>query len=237
METAATNKDEDATGYVSYTYEYPELCFGTESDPGEGQLMYGEWTFIQMLVDLYGDTVIRELWENIAKYEGFEALEHTLEPHNTDIPYTVASYRLKNLARDYDLAPEFNATVWLENTIADIGRWTFTGDGIQELGANYFRVDLPAGVYYAGLVNDGGALDLWAIGVTSEKLEAIPLGRGGNFDQSRYDTVYLMVFNPVYDEDVNDCTYANYDIDVTPAKGAPGDPVMSFPAHHYEPLS
>ena len=237
METAAVTKDEDGTGYVSYTYEYPELCFGTETDPGDGQMMYGEWPFIQMLVDMYGDTAVRELWANIGKYEGFEALEHMLEPYSATLPFILASYRVKNLARDYVLAPEFGATVWLENTITDVGRWTFTGEGIQELGANYFRVDVEPAVYYAGLVNDGGSLELWAVGVTLEKLEAMPLGRGGNFDTSNYDDVYLLVFNPIYDEDINDCTYYNYDIDLTTAKGLPGDPLLSFPAEHYEPLS
>src|SRR5690606_28323233 len=34
METATMAKDQDATGYVAYAYTYPELCFGTGSDPG-----------------------------------------------------------------------------------------------------------------------------------------------------------------------------------------------------------
>lgn len=236
METVVFPKDEDATGYVAYAYEYPELCFGTENDPGEGQLMYGDWTFLQMLVDLYGDNAVVDLWTSLAKYDGFEALEQMLAAHSADIPTTLASYRLKNLARDYDLAPDFNAAVWLENAITDIGRWAYTGEGVQELGANYFSVSMSAGTYYAGLVNDGGRLNLWAVGVTSDKVEAIPLGRGGNFDTSKYDETYLMVFNPTYSEAINDCTYARYDIDVTPAKGVPGDAVFSFPTRYFEPL-
>src|SRR5690606_6776029 len=235
METAAVTKDEDGTGYVSYTFEYPELCFGTENDPGDGQMMYGEWLFIQMLVDMYGNDVLYELWANIGKYEGFEALEHTLDAYGATIPFVLANYRIKNLARDYALAPEFDATVWLENTITDVGRWTFTGQGIQELGANYYRVDVEPAVYYAGMVNDGGALELWAIGVTFEKVEATPLGRGGNFDTSKYEDVYLLVFNPRYG-DIDDCTYYDYDIDLTTAKGVPGEPLISFPATYYERL-
>lgn len=237
METVTLTKDEDATGYVEYTDEYPELCLATENDPGEGQLMYGDWRFLQMLVDLYGNDAVLDLWKSIAKYDGFEALEQMLIPYNSDVEFVVANYRLKNLARDYDLAPEFNATVWLENTISDVGRWTFTGEGIQELGANYFSVDMrQAGVYYAGLVNDGGSLELWAVGVTSDKLEAVPLGRGGNFDTAAYDYVYLMVFNPQYDEDITDCEYYDYDIDITSAKGVPNDAVISFSSRYFEPL-
>jgi hypothetical protein len=236
METASLTKDEDATGYISYTYEYPELCLGTENDPGEGQLMYGDWTFMQTLVDLYGADAVEALWSSIAKYDSFDALAHMLEAYNANVDSVVATFRLKNLARDFALAPEFEATVWLENTITEVGRWTFTGEGIQELGANYFRVNVDPGVYYAGLVNDGGLLDLWAVGVTSDKVEAIPLGRGGNFDSRSYEDAYLMVFNPQYDNDVTDCEYHDYDIDVTPAKGDPGHPVISFPSRHFEPL-
>jgi hypothetical protein len=189
-----------------------------------------------MLTDLYGDDAVKDLWTNLAKYEGFEALEQMLAAHNMDVATTLAGYRLKNLARDYALAPQFDATVWLENVITDTGRWTYTGEGVQELGANYFSVELAPGTYYAGLVNDGGRLNLWAVGVTGEKVEAIPLGRGGNFDTAAYEHVHLMVFNPSYSEDVNDCTYARYDIDVTPAKGVPGEPIFSFPSRFYEPL-
>ena len=236
METASLTKDEDATGYISYTYEYPELCLGTESDPGEGQLMYGDWTFMQTLIDLYGEDAVEELWSNIANYDSFDALQHTAEAYQSNVHSVVATFRLKNLARDYVLAPEFGATVWLENTITDLGRWSFTGEGIQELGANYFRVDVDHGVYYAGLVNDGGALNLWAVGVTSEKVEAIPLGRGGNFDSAPYEDLYLMVFNPVYDNDISDCRYYDYEIDLMSAKDDAIEPVISFPATHFEPL-
>lgn len=237
METASLSKDQDATGYISYTYEYPELCLGTENDPGEGQLMYGDFTFIQTLVDMYGEGAVVELWNNIATADSFDALENMLAPYNVDVPTVVANFRLKNLARDYELAPEFGATVWMENTIADTGRWTYTGEGIQELGANYFGVEMPEdGVYYAALVNDGASLELWAVGVTEEKVEAARLGRGGNFDTSLYDDTYLMVLNPQYDNDVSDCVYYDYDIEVTPAKGEPGTPTISFPATYYEPL-
>jgi hypothetical protein len=240
METKAAGKEQDATGYVEYAYQYPELCFGTDTDP-RGGLMYGEWTFMQMLEDDFGDGAVLDLWRNIAFQDGFAALGEMLSAGGDNVPSAVARYRLKNLARDYELAPLFNATVWRENVISDLGRWTYTGRGIQELGANYFELALPAGSYYIGMINDGGALEVWAIGVTREgdsdiKLEAIPLGRGGTFDTTGYDHTYLMVFNPVYDEDVSVCRYYDYDIDVTPAKSARNLPLYSFDARFFEPL-
>jgi hypothetical protein len=237
IETVTAGKDQDATGYVVDAFQYPELCFGTVSDPNEGAVQYGEWPFFQMMVDDLGAESVVRYWENVALYDGWESLEQTLAPDQIAVPDFVARYRLKNLARDYGLAPLFGATVWLENTVDDVGRWTFTGEGIQELGANYFRLTLPAGNYYAGLVNDGGALQLYAAGVLDGRVDIFSLGRGGEFDRALYDDAYLMVFNPAYDDDMNDCVYLRYDIDIAPSKTPPGAPAFTFPATYFEALT
>lgn len=237
METAAAGKDQDATGYVEYAYQYPEICFGTTEDPGDGQLQYGDWTFIQMLADLFGTDAIPAYWEYIAQYQGWDSLERLLADHDMTIPEALAAFRLKNLARDYQLAPEFHATVWLENTIDDTGTWTFTGEGIQELGANYYRFDMPPGVYFTGVAGNNNALQVWAVGVLGdEKLEAIPLERGGFFDTTPYSEFYLMVFNPEYNENADNCAYVDYDLVVESAVGIPATPHYIFPATHFQTL-
>ncbi len=236
IETVVTPADEDATGYVEYAYQYPELCFGTIDDPEQGSLQYGEWTFLQFMADAYGMSSIQAYWRNIGKFEGFEALEQTLASYGSNVPESIGLYRTKNLAREYRFAPAFNATVWLEETITDVGRWTFTGEGVQELGANYFKVELDAGTYYAGLTNDSGKLEIWAIGVDSERVTTIPLGRGGSFDTTPYSSMYLMVFNPNYDDDLTDCEYYDYDIDVTTSKGDLAPTGATWSAEWYESL-
>ena len=105
-------KDQDATGYVSTAFDYPELCFGTTAE--DRSVMYGEWTFMQFITDEFGDNAVRNLWDEIVNYDGFDALQHFFERYQTDIPTELARYRIKNLARDYQLAPLFHATVWLE---------------------------------------------------------------------------------------------------------------------------
>jgi len=226
METAAGGKDQDATGYVKTAFDYPELCLGTTAE--DRSVMYGEWTFMQFLTDEFGDDAVRNLWDEIVSYDGFDALQHLLDRYQTNIPTEVARYRIKNLARDYKLAPLFHATVWLENTITGTGDWTYgtNGHGVQELGANYFDFNAPQGNYDLVLHNNGNLLRLWAIGLTADNLEAIDLGRGGGIDSSLYDKVYLMVFNPTYDNNVDDCSYADYDIEVLNGKGTP-NPVNS----------
>ncbi|MBW4437241.1 MAG: PPC domain-containing protein [Pleurocapsa minor GSE-CHR-MK-17-07R] len=237
IETITAGEDEDATGYVAYNYTYPEICFGTLTDPEAGSLQYGDWTFMQMLADQFGTDSVRQYWEFIAQFDGWGSLEQFSAARGLTVPDLVEAYRLKNLARDYALAPSFNATVYLENTIADVGLWTFSGLGIQELGANYFRLDLPPGQYNAALVGAGSGLEIWAAGVIgTEKVEAIRLSTGGTFDTTPYDETYLMVFNRSYNADADACSYANYDIEVSAGKSAPAPITYVFPATHFETL-
>jgi len=238
-ETITFPEDQDATGYVAYAYQYPELCFGTVDDPGFGQLQYGEWAAVQMMADTYGQAFVADLWRNIAQYDGFEAIETTLSAYGTQtLPDLIAAYRTRNLARDYDLAPLFDATVWLEEVITDAGRWTYTGEGIQELGANYFSVGLDEGAYYAGLINDDGALTLYALGVNADQVDVIPLERGGVIEPASYEHFYLMVFNPNYDENLTDCVYYDYEIDVSASDGKsePVAPAFTWNARYFEAL-
>ncbi len=236
MEVITFFKEEDATGYVEYNYEYPELCFGTTADPGDGQLQYGDWLFMQSLSDVHGMEIVPKLWANIGEYEGFAALEQTLARYDDDVVSALARYRVQNLVRDYELAAEFRSTVWLENTIDAPGRWAFTGEGIQELGANYFAFSMPPGIYDVNLVDDSGDLMLWGIGIRGAEAVEIPLGHGGILSTEGYDYVYLMVFNPVYDEDVNDCDYGGYSIEVRIGSGTPATSTHTWDASHFAPL-
>jgi len=235
METQTFPKDQDATGYVEYAYRYPELCFGTESDPDEGLLMYGEWLFIQSLVDAHGEKIVLKLWSDIAQLDGFDALAQTLDFFDDSIPNALARYRIQNLARAYKFAPQFGeATVWLSDNITGSGR--INGSGVQELGANYMAFNPPEGTYRVSLGNDDELLELWAVGINGREASVIPLGRGGVITNEGYDYLYLMVFNPTYRDDLENCDTIDYNLDVT-SVSAPLAPVTStWDAKHFLPL-
>jgi hypothetical protein len=235
METQTFPKAQDATGYVDYTYRYPELCFGTESDPDEGLMMYGEWLFMQSLVDAHGQKVMFKLWGNIAEYDGFEALEQTLDFFNDNIPNALARYHIQNIARDYKFAPQFDgATLWMSDSITNRGR--IKGYGVQELGANYFDFNLSEGTYRVDLV-DAGALELWAVGIAGDEASVIPLGRGGVISNEGYEYVYLMVFNPAYSDDLESCAFANYNLDVSPVSAPLAAIAQTWNAEYFLPLT
>jgi hypothetical protein len=95
---------------------------------------------------------------------------------------------------------------------------------------------MSPGVYYISLAEDSGALQLWAIGIRGTEAVEIPLGHEGILDTQGYDYVYLMVFNPVYDEGVDDCAYGSYMIDVRRTSGQGTAATHTWDASHFEPL-
>jgi hypothetical protein len=231
METQVAGDAQQATMYVADVFETPEACFG--NDDGS----YGTYLFIQSLVDAHGEQIVMELWQNIAQVEGFEALQITLEAYGEDIPTAVARYRLQNLVRAYPLADEFGVTVYLENTIDDVGDWSYTGDGIQEMGANYFAVDLDAGNYSAYVNGDDNRdLSLYAIGVYDGGADVYLLDSNSVFSTD-YDYVYLMIFNWGYDDELEECEFlTDYDITVEESEDDTADVVETLDASNFEPL-
>lgn len=237
MEIATFPKDQDAVGYVDNNYNYPEICFGTTDEPSDGLLQYGEWMFIQSLVDAYGRKVVYELWENVARYDGFEALQETLAAYDDTVEAALARYRLQNVVRDYKFATYFDAQtlLWLEDRIDGGGRWT-PSDGAQELGANYFAFAPGDGVFNVTLSGDNNRLRLWGIGVRGEEADTFDLGRGGNLSAEGYDHMYVMVFNPEYDNNLGSCEYVDYALRVTAASGALARVNSTLNARYFLPL-
>lgn len=238
MEQAVYPKLSSAAYYVQYVYEYPELCFGTLDDP-DGLQMYGEWMFLQSLVDVYGATIIQDLWTNIARLNGFAALQQTLDARGDSLPDAVARYRLQNIVRDYKQAGLFEgSTVWMEDTITDTGIWTPTGKGVQELAANVYQLASSLGTFQVELSEDDQKLELWAMGIRGSQADSFRLGRGAALDADAYDYLYLMVFNPVFQNDVDDCQYSTYSLQVRTVNAADEiPPEQRWSAFHFLPLT
>ncbi|MCB9450412.1 MAG: PPC domain-containing protein [Anaerolineaceae bacterium] len=235
METITFPKEEDATVYVEFNYEYPELCLGT-ANPEYSQLMYGDWMFMQSLVDVYGSGIIQRLWERIAADEGFDALAKTLSEHGDTIPAAVARYRIQNLVRDYKFAPDFGgATVWLEDRITAARQWDF--NGVQELGANYVALTLPPGTYRVHLANDtSGMLEMWAVTIKHDQAASSYLGRDGVVAIGSTGYTYLIILNTAYDDDVSDCHFQPYTLDVRATTDTPAPIERIWDAQYFLPL-
>lgn len=243
METVTLPGVEEATPYVRDVFTYPEVCLGAEAsaDPTGGGLMYGHWLFMEALVDDFGPQVLLDLWANIGSMEGWRSLEAALNTYSANVSDTVLRYHVRNLALDYLLAADFGATVWIEAVIDAPGAWTYSGQGVQELAANYFELALTPDQYTLRLLDGADStrsagLALWAVGIKGQEAAAYPLGRGGTLDTSGWDYGYLVVFDPTYDDDLNDCTYADYSIEMTPGGATtPVEPAFTLDAANFTP--
>lgn len=223
IETATVGEDQDATGYVYEVYRDPAICFGSIAGEYDSSLHYGDWLLLDHLAQDHGVEAVRDLWEEVANVEGFEVWENFLPTLDTDVETLFASYHLRNLARDYALGTQFRASVRLTDTVAKAGTWTYEAMGVQELGANYLALDLEPGVYNVAVEKDQGRdLTLWGFGIKGTAVETFSLDREGLIDTTGFDEFYLMVFNPEYDDDLEECDAISYDLRIEPAPGENG---------------
>jgi hypothetical protein len=236
METVTFPEDEEATIYVEEVLHYPEVCFGGEGNADVSGLgVYGTWLFFEFISRELDEDIVISLWENIAQHEDWESLELTLEEYDETIPSIVARYHLNNLMRDYDFVDSFGrTTVWVENEIDDTGKWTFTGEGIQELAANYFEFNPSEDTYNVGITETDADLELYGIGINGDEADIFELGTGGIIDTRDYDSFYLMVFNTDYDDSVKRCEYADYTIRVRSTNDEADEVTMTLNAENFD---
>ena len=237
METVTYPDDELATIYVNDVFTYPEACFGGDADADPSGLgIYGTWLFLEFMSTDLDSQAPFVLWNNIATGDDWEPLEMTLAEYDETIPSYLAQYHVNNLVRDYLFVDSFDEeTVWLEDTIDDLGDWTNDQDGVQELGANYFEFDMPEDSYEFSLDTDGD-LVLYLVGIDGDEGFVYQLENGTTVDTDGYDDVYLMVFNTDYDDDIFECESIEYEITVSEGDDALAPVLYEVDASNFREL-
>jgi hypothetical protein len=240
METVTYPAFQDATGYVEGLFSYPELCIGVQGDADvtEGGQKYGEWLFLQSLVDAHDAQLPIRLWEQIGVADDWVPLDAVLTSYGDTRVDAVRRFRLQNLVRDYSWTPAFGSwTVWPETTIDAAGQWTHRGEGVQQLGANYYGVNVLPGAYQFAV--DDPALELWLAGISGPTASIFAADGDSVVDVRNFDFVDLMVFNPAADYEVDDCRYTPYTLTVTRVEQATAQRTadITLDATQYRPLS
>ena len=234
METVTYPDEELASIYVDAVFDYPEACFGGdgEADPS-GSGIYGTWLFLEFMSRELGYASMLMLWDNIAIEDDWIPLEMTLANYDEQMPDFIAQYHMNNLVRDYIFVDSFEgATVWLENIIdEEDDDWEPGSSGVQELAANYFEFDMRGDTYSISI--DEKELELYVLGISGDEGQVYALGNKGVIDTGAYDDVYIMVFNPDYDDDVLDCDFENYEITVEAISGDGQEPAWEVDASNF----
>lgn len=244
MEIETFIEDEDASGYLPELFNYPEICFGADgfADPTGGGMRYASWLFFEFLTTEYSLNSSIYLWQNIREYDGFDAISETLALYDDTVEDAFIRFHIRNLLHDYDIAELMeDFTLKQEDIITRAGTFEYIGDGVQELATNVFRLNLRAeGVYRASLENVGNTdLSLWMVGINADQAEVFSLGQDSTLDTSGYEYVYLLVYNPRYDNNINDCLFADYDLNIQRAYNGINDNTearYTFDASNFIPL-
>ncbi len=238
METITLPPDQDATGYMQSIFDYPEICFGAQgdADPTGGQLMYGWWSFMDMLENLIGPDFLLDLWAEIAIAERWTPLETILANNDLTLNDVITRYHVNNLARNYALADEMeNWTVWVENDINAPGEYTYRGLGIQELGANYFNLATDQAYRFALADTTEIPIVLLGVGIVDDTASVYVINDGETFDPTPYTHAHVIAINTAYDDDLSACNYADYSITVSAGDAAPNTAQYQIAAGNYIP--
>ena len=226
IEVATMGSDQDATDYVGTDFDTPHLCWTTQISGHD----YAQWTLLQSMADIHGETVVRRLWENSVTLDGFETASATLAEYGTDIPATIQRWRAQNYARAYDLASLFSGSVAVRHTLEETGRWMSKG-GLEELGADYLVFDLD-GRFQVTLEGEDG-LELIGLGRRGDEVVAISLGQDGVFDTTGFSDAALMVFNRTLPAEPGMCSGVGYSIEIASSTGRMAAPAYRFDAPHF----
>ena len=216
METVTYPDFQAATGYVETLFDYPELCLGVQGDgdPTDGDQKYGEWLFLQSLVDAHDPQLVTHLWSQIGVADDWVPLDNVLTVMATLgwTPCGASGCRTlfaTTRGRQRSAPGRSGGT---RRSIA-AGQWTHDGDGVQQLGANYYGLNVLPGAYQFSA--DDPALELWLVGIDGPTASVFSALGNRVVNVSGFDFAYLMVFNPAADYDVEACQYTSYALTVT----------------------
>ncbi|MBZ0276583.1 MAG: DUF6055 domain-containing protein [Anaerolineae bacterium] len=221
METQTFKNDEDATPYVVDLFEYPDLCIGSTPDnPDYHTRIYAEWLLIDNIARDYGVEAIKELWNEVADYEGMDAFYRFLGQLGTTPQDVVMRYAIRDLLLDYDLAGKFRLQVRIEGKINGFGVVTPRSSGVEELGVDYVQITMP-GIYTFSIDHPNLRLAVVGINQADGTAQVFDLGQSGSVDTTAFSHSYVIILNTTQHNDPDNCTMTNWSLNVTNGKGAP----------------
>jgi hypothetical protein len=191
------------------------LSYGGDEREEDQLHWYSRWLFLRYLSETYGEEIVREIWEQAIRLDGYESLEAALTEYETDLDSVVRGYELALLLRAFDFDLEY-PTVRLDANI-DAPGFLQPDTGVGQLGADFLRISAPGVVEVRLRQLTEGML----VGIGDEEAEIYDLVDGSRvINVDRYHRVYLIVLNLDRAETESDCAFAPYSVEVIAGEGA-----------------
>ena len=218
----------DGVYYIYDLYETPDVCILSSAT------WYGNWLFLQMLSERYGDDIPRTIWEHSRDVDGFDSIKRTLEPFDTTFREEVLDYGIANLLSAYEEGDTY-PTVRLAGTM-EIGSF-FPQNGVQSLGYDYIELK-GSGRISLSFDDPENLLNLRVVGVRDHEADII--GGDGQaivVDLSAYDYTYAVIHNIEQVSLFEDCIYEDYELVMAAVSGNPSSVDEVWDAKNFLPAT
>ena len=211
IETQVYPESQDASTYIPHMMRFPDVCLGAPSgDPSYDSREYAQWLVIDTIVREYGPDVLHEvIWRAFADEEGIPALYLGLTELGTDPVELMRETAIRNVLLDYELAPFFSETVFVESIVIGPGIYTPRRNGVQQTGIDYLSINVKD-LYRFSIAEEG--LRLYALVIQDAQARLVDLGMSGVVDLRSADEAYLMVVNESIHKSLEECVYDNWKI-------------------------
>lgn len=232
VETLVYPEVRDVPMYLTAAFKSTDTCllaYGGDERQEDRLHWYSRWLFLRYLSEQYGPEIIREIWEQAVREDGYETLEAALAEYGTDLDTEIRGYEVALLLRAFEFDLDY-PTVRLE-ALMDGPGFLRPETGIGQLGADFLRIDGEGVVEVILRQLTEGIL----VGIETEEAEIYHLVDGiGVIDLDRYDRVYLIALNLARVETESDCAFAPYSVEILPGETA-GAPDETLPTGAYLP--
>jgi hypothetical protein len=233
IETLVFPEISAAAEHASLYLEYPDRCLGSMGADVPFGRIYGEWLLLDSLARDHGATAYQRIWQALAISDGMLAFYNGLQDLGTTPDTALTRMAIRNLLRDYAMGDAF-MPVRLESEIFSMGDVYPVRDGVEELGSDYVRLNLPAGVY--SLEVNPPVLHISLIGITEGIAYWHDVAAFGTVDMSPYDEVYAIIHNPLQHTDFTTCTMTDWRLRISDGTGMLTVPAsnQTFDASRFE---
>jgi hypothetical protein len=224
MEDEVFDDSNDTILYVQDVFSAPDQCRVAEKG------WYGSWLFLRLMSERYGHDVVRSIWEQSRRLDGFDAIDAALAPYGSSLQIESRDFAVANLLRAYEEGANY-PTIDLEG-VAEPGVFV-PQTGIQSLGADTIQVR-GSGTVAISLNASEDVLSMRAVGVQGGQADVIDAANGSlivNLDN--YQGVYIVVHNDERTDLQESCSYTSYSLEIVSLNLPPTTVVAVWPAQNF----
>jgi hypothetical protein len=214
MEDEVYDDTNDTVFYLDSVFKNPDVCLVAEVARGDDLHWYGNWLLLRHMSEKYGPNAIRTIWINMRQFNGFGAIDATLEMVDSSLEAEMRSYAIANLLRDYEEGTLY-PTVNVED---EIGLGVYTpANGVQGLGTDYVRLG-GSGTLVVTLTAADMPMTVTAVGIRGATADVIPMQENVlHINRDAYQDAYLAIHSNERTTNDSSCTFADYTLSVEPS--------------------